>query len=106
MQRMSSSTRAVLIGLFGPALQTAGVAWDLLEHAVLAKGEVADLTLRHILLGPTHLVIVVGLLISVVCIPIAVRVALAKPEELEIPLFQPRRRESIPLHREAKEMTQ
>ncbi len=85
----SANARALLIGMLGPALQAMGAGWDVLEHGVLARDEIGELTLRHIMLGPAHLVIFAGFLISIVCIPLAMQVVLAEPEELDIPLFEP-----------------
>jgi hypothetical protein len=69
--------------MLGPALQAAGVAWDLLEHGVLARGEIGQLTFGHIISGPAHLMMATGFAVSVICIPLALQVAIAKPEELE-----------------------
>ncbi len=82
---MPASVRALLIGMLGPALQAAGVAWDLLEHGVFARGELSHLTFEHIISGPAHLLMATGLAVSVVCIPLALQVATASPEELESP---------------------
>lgn len=82
---MSTHARALLIGMFGPALQAVGLVWDLLAHAVFAQHGGDQFTLRHILIDPAHLIIVVGLLLSVICIPLALQVAGASPQELEIP---------------------
>ncbi len=80
---MSPQVRALIIGMLGPVLQAAGVTWDLLEHAVFARGEAEHITLTHILSGPAHLLIFTGFALSVVCIPIAIEVATARPEDLE-----------------------
>ena len=88
---MSPQIRALLIGMFGPVLQAAGVGWDLLEHVVLQRGEVGHLTLGHILSGPPHLVIFTGLIVSVICIPLAIEVAVARPEQLKLPEQGPQR---------------
>lgn len=86
---MSPQVRALIIGMFGPVLQAFGVAWDLLEHAVFARGEAEHITLVHILSGPAHLIIFTGFALSVVCIPIAIEVARARPEDLEAPPYEP-----------------
>ncbi len=91
---MSANTRALLIGMLGPALQAVGVAWDLLEHAVLAPDKLGDLTLRHILMAPDHLVIFVGFILSVVCIPLAIKVAQAEAKELQMPVSDPINKEA------------
>lgn len=79
---MSPQVRALIIGMLGLVLQAAGVAWDLLEHAIIARGEAEHITLTHIVGGPAHLLIFTGFAISVICIPIALQVAIARPEEL------------------------
>ena len=83
---MSTQTRALLIGLFGPAVQALGLLWVLLNAAIDSGRE---LTLRYIIFDPAHLVILAGILVSVVCIPVAIQVALAAPEEVELELFEP-----------------
>ncbi len=85
---MSQKARALLIGFIGPALQALGITWDLLEHAVFERSEIAHLTLTHIISGPAHLVMFTGFALSLVCIPIALEVAAARPEELEAAPFQ------------------
>lgn len=82
---MSPRTRALLIGMFGPVLQAVGVTWDILDHAVFERAEVGQLTLTHIFTGPAHLIIIVGFALSLVCIPIALQVATARPEQFEAP---------------------
>jgi hypothetical protein len=69
--------------MIGPALQAAGVAWDLLEHGVFARDQIGQLTFEHIIGGPAHLMMAVGFAVSVICIPLALQVATARPEELE-----------------------
>lgn len=83
---MSPHLRSLLIGMFGPALQAVGLLWVLL-NAVIGSGR--ELTLRYLIFEPAHLVILVGILVSVVSIPVAIQVALAAPEEMEIPTFEP-----------------
>ena len=83
---MSPQVRALLIGLIGPLVQAVGVAWDLLEHGVFNPGGLEQITLQHIVSGPAHLMMAVGMVLSLLCIPVAVQVAAAQPEELELPL--------------------
>ncbi len=92
---MSQRTRALLIGMIGPVLQAIGVTWDLLEHAVLERNAVGHLTLTHILTGPPHLIIFTGFALSLFCIPIALQVAAARPEELEWPQPEPEARDKF-----------
>jgi hypothetical protein len=82
---VSRQLRALLIGMLGPVLQAVGVAWDLLEHGVFARSEIGHLTLEHIVSGPAHLLMATGLALSAICIPIAIQVAAASPEELARP---------------------
>jgi len=82
---VSRQLRALLIGMLGPALQAAGVAWDLLEHGVFAPAGGELITVTHIVSGPAHLLMATGFAVSVVCIPIALEVAAASPEELARP---------------------
>lgn len=86
---MSPQVRALIIGMLGPALQAAGGLWDVLEHGVFAPVEGEEITLTHILSGPAHLLIFTGFALSVICIPIALQVAIARPEELEPPPDEP-----------------
>lgn len=79
---MPQQMRALLIGIFGPVLQLIGVLWDLLEHGVFAHEELTDITFLHLVSGPAHLIMATGFLVAVVCIPVALQVAAARPEEL------------------------
>jgi hypothetical protein len=80
---VSAQVRALLIGMIGPALQATGVAWDLLEHGVLARDQIGQLTFEHVIGGPAHLMMAVGFAVSLICIPLALQVAIARQEELE-----------------------
>ncbi len=82
---MSTQIRALLIGMLGPALQAAGVVWDLLEHGVFARSEIGHLTFEHIISGPAHLMMATGLAVSIICIPLALQVAVAEREEVKAP---------------------
>jgi hypothetical protein len=77
--------RALIIASFGPALQAVGLLWALV-NALVAEPR---FTFRYVVFDPAHLVILVGVLLSVVCIPIALEVAAASPEEVELELFEP-----------------
>jgi hypothetical protein len=84
---MTPYARALVIAMLGPLLQAAGVAWDLLEHGVFARGELEHITFQHIVSGPAHLMVAAGFLVSCVCIPIAIEVAargewIGQPEDL------------------------
>jgi len=83
---MSMRARAIAIGMFGPLVQGVGLLW-LLANALLDSGR--GLSLRYISFDPAHLVVFVGMLLSLVCLPIALEVAAAAPEDVELELFEP-----------------
>lgn len=83
---MSPHLRSLLIGMFAPALQAVGLLWVLLR-ALIDSGR--ELTIRYLIFDPAHLIIFVGIVVSAVSIPVAIQVALAAPEELELPTFEP-----------------
>jgi len=87
---MPNSTRAVVIGMAGPALTVLGVVWVLVS-VLIDTGR--ELTFRYVIFDPGHLAIVVGVMVSVVCIPVAFEVAAAAPEDVELELFEPERSE-------------
>jgi hypothetical protein len=76
---MSVRTRAQIIAMAGPAIQGVGLAWEAVH--LLTGHNTFDLTPRHL---TAVLVIVVGFLVSLVCIPAAIEVSHATPEELEL----------------------
>jgi len=80
---MSSRTRALIIALAGPAIQGVGLAWEAVHLLTGHTG--SNLSPRHLMFEPALLVIVVGFLVSLVCIPAAIEVSHATPEELELP---------------------
>jgi hypothetical protein len=84
---MSNRTRALAIGLIGPAISGLGLGWVLLDAALDPTPESANL--RFFLFDSAHLVIGIGVLVSALCTPLAISVALATPEEIEMPLFTP-----------------
>jgi hypothetical protein len=81
---MSNRARAIAIGMLGPAISGAGFAW-ILAKALLVDPERA--TFRYFIFDAPHLMIAAGIISSLLCIPIAVSVALADEAELEIPAF-------------------
>jgi hypothetical protein len=82
---MSSDTRALLIGLMGPAICGLGLLWLLAEAALDPTPETADL--RFFIFDSAHLVIAMGVMVSAICVPLALQVAKAEPEDVEIPIF-------------------
>ncbi len=83
---MSTRARAIAIGMFGPFVQGVGLLW-VLANALLDSGR--ELTLRYVIFDSAHLVLFVGMLLSVVCLPIALEVAASAPEDVELELFEP-----------------
>lgn len=80
---MSQNRRALFIAVLGPVLQLFGVVWDLLDHGLLAREDLNELGLTHLISGPSHLLMATGFLVAVFCIPVALQVATASPEEVE-----------------------
>ena len=83
---MTTRARAIAIGMFGPIVQAVGLLW-VLANALLDSGR--GLSLRYVSFDPAHLVLFVGILLSVVCLPVALEVAAAAPEDVELELFEP-----------------
>lgn len=82
---MSSQMRALLIGLSGPALQALGLLW-VVANVTIDTGR--ELTFRYVIFDAGHLVIAVGILVSIVCVPVAFQVAVAAPDDVELELFE------------------
>ena len=82
---MSIRNRALVIGLTGPAIQAVGVTWTVLH---LLISHVHDpLTARHIVFETPFLLIFVGLLVSIACIPVALEVARASEDDVALPVL-------------------
>lgn len=77
--------RTLILGMAGPCMQVVGFIWEGLHLAIGHAGE--GVTLRHLLFEPGVLFILVGLLVTLVCVPLALEVARSSPEDLEIPAF-------------------
>jgi hypothetical protein len=82
---MSVEKRALLIGMAGPAIQAAGFVME--SAHLLVRHFHGAFPLRQMAFEPGILMIVVGFFVGVVCIPLAIEVARAAPEDLEIPVF-------------------
>ena len=82
---MSPLQRALILGMAGPAVQAVGIVWEALH--ILTGHLNEPLTARHVAFEPAVLVIIVGFLLSLVCIPTAIEVARARPSELELPIL-------------------
>lgn len=77
--------RALIIGMAGPAIQAVGIAWEA-AHILLHHMD-RPLEARHIAFEPAMLVIFVGFLVTAICVPAALEVARAAPEELQLAAF-------------------
>ncbi len=84
---MTNRTRALAIGLIGPAISSLGLALMFLEAFLDPTPDTA--TLRYFAFDSAHLMIVIGVMLSVLCAPLAIGVARASPEEVEMPVFAP-----------------
>ena len=71
------------MGMAGPALQAIGLVWEAVH--LLTAHTAFNVNARHLVFEPAVLVIVVGFLVSVVCIPAALEVVQARPQELQLP---------------------
>ncbi len=83
---MSTRARALLIALFGPAIAVSGVLW-VLVNVLIGTGR--ELTIRYVIFDSGYLVILAGIMVTAVSIPVALEVADAAPEDVELGLFQP-----------------
>ena len=82
---MSAQVRALLIGILGPSIGGIGLAWVFARSLIVDPG---GSTFRSFLFDAPHLLLAVGIVVSFVCLPVAVEVALASPEDAEIPIFE------------------
>ena len=82
---MSVQRRALLIGMIGPAIQAIGLLWELV-HLLLHHVHKPMLA-RHIIFEPAVLLVVAGFALTVICVPVALEVARARPEDVEMPLL-------------------
>jgi hypothetical protein len=80
---MSAQTRALIMGMAGPVIQAIGFAWETVH--LLTAHTSFNVNARHLAFEPAVLIIVVGFLISLVCIPAALEVSHAQPHELKLP---------------------
>jgi hypothetical protein len=78
---MSNEFRSVLIGLIGPAVSAAGLLWVVLKPLLQ---DAPTMNVRYLVFDPAHLLIAAGILISIICLPVAIEVASAAPDEVRI----------------------
>ena len=72
--------------MFGPATTLVRPA-SLCFYSLLASPPEAA-NFRYFLFNSPHMMIAVGTVVSTLCVPIAIQVARARPEELELPDFE------------------
>jgi hypothetical protein len=82
---MSPQSRALVIGLLGPVLAAIGLAWLAVDS--LVDPHEGNLGFHYLMFNAPLLVVAAGTALSFVAIPLAMQVAVATPEEVEIPLF-------------------
>jgi hypothetical protein len=68
-------------------MQAVGIAWEA-SHIALSHLHNPILA-RHLLFEPGLLVVFVGFLVTVFCVPVALEVAVAAEEDVRIPVFEP-----------------
>jgi hypothetical protein len=82
---MSIRNRALGIAFAGPAIQAIGIVWTLFH---LLISHVHDsITARHVVFESSFLLIFVGFLVSIVCIPVALEVMRAREDDVSLPLL-------------------
>ena len=84
---MPVQRRAYVIGLLGPVIQAIGLIWQGL-HLLIVHWSL-PLSPRHLMYEPGILLIVVGFIVSLVCVPVAIEVAQARKQDVEIPVYEP-----------------
>jgi hypothetical protein len=78
---MSQHLRSLAIGLLGPALSATGLLWIVTREIIYPEWATS---LHNMVFDPGFLLVFVGLVTSAICVPIALEVAAAAPEELEL----------------------
>lgn len=71
------------MGMAGPSIQAIGFAWEAVH--LFTSHTALNVNARHLIFEPAVLVIVVGFLVSIVCVPAAIEVARASEAELTLP---------------------
>ena len=84
---MRVERRALFIGLMGPAIQACGFLWEI-AHIVISHWS-EPLSARHLLYEPAILVIFVGFMLTLLCVPVSLDVVRAKEADVAIPVFEP-----------------
>jgi hypothetical protein len=79
--------RAFIIGMLGLAIQALGFVWTALHLLFSHWSE--PFGPRHLIYEPGVLLVIVGFLVSLICVPVALEVTKATEEDVEIPLYEP-----------------
>jgi hypothetical protein len=82
---MPVARRALIIGLCGPAIQVIGFVW--LGVHLLFSHLHDPIDPRHLFFEGGTLMVGAGLLLSIVCIPVAIEVACAAEEDVAMKIF-------------------
>jgi hypothetical protein len=75
--------RALIIGALGPAVFALGLVWTVVRDVFADPA----FTFRGIIFAPPHQMLFVGAVISIICLPVALAVRDASPDELALPGF-------------------
>jgi hypothetical protein len=70
----------------GPGLQLLGLAWLSLHMLIVHYS--GSFTARHLMYEPGTLIAVAGLMVTLICVPVAIEVAQATDEEVAIPVYE------------------
>ena len=73
------------MGLLGPVVSATGLFW--LAFDTVVDPRTGKFGFHHLMFSGPHLVIAAGVALSFVAVPLALKVALASDEEVEIPIF-------------------
>jgi hypothetical protein len=71
----------------GPAMQGLGLAWLAIHMLWMHWG--GRFTARHLLYEPGALIAIAGLVVTFICVPLAIEVGRASDDDVDIPVFEP-----------------
>ena len=84
---LPNARRALIIALLGPSIQALGMVWTALHLLLIHWSQ--PFGPRHLIYEPGVLLVIVGFALTVVCVPVAMEVARASEEDVEIPDYAP-----------------
>lgn len=90
---LSPARRALLIGLVGPTIQALGLLW-LVAHLLLVHLH-DPINPRHLVFEGGFLAMGAGLLVTLLCVPVAIEVARASEEEVRLHHFEPEESDTL-----------